>query len=909
MQRVILVVSPDTDFLHQLRSHLEEGGRYQVTTAISAHEALTLANSNFFEVAIVDGEIDDIPVGAFTRDLTALQSDLKILVFPPDNNPQDPMLEGLAVNGFLSKPFSGQEIGKALSGLFSDQPMPSNVLVKVVDDLVKQWLQIPETGGRKAEQILEATSAQTVLIIIKDQLIASAGSMDDGLVANVTGFLSRYWKDEENSELARYIKLDGDGSDQFLYATKLVSNVVLVMVYPMITTIQLVRRELNNVKDDFQQHYPTTGELRQDIAKHTIADINARNKTLESLQPNTNTISQNDIDTLNTQQQQTAKPGTSAISQNEIDALKAMLQAPQTQASGDVSQAELDARKLFEQESLKSKPEPTINTVSQEEIDLLKAMSAAPSQPAVDAVAQAESEARKLFEQESLKSKPEPAINTVSQEEIDLLKAMATAPSQPAVDAVAQAELEARKLFEQESLKSKPEPVINTVSQEEIDLLKAMAAAPSQPTSEAVAQAELEARKLFEQESLKSKPEPVINTVSQEEIDLLKAMAATPSQPAVDAVAQAELEARKLFEQESQKSKPETAINTVSQEEIDLLKAMSAAPSQTDTPDTPAISEQELGELSQLLEQMPSPDPKPGEATPVEEQNRPGWVNEMEAAENSTPSAAPTPAIPPPLPGVNENLTSIAENGGPLPEIDFKLPWEMEDAPAESIPDTSTEQPLESNSEAATKQEAEQPVPVVESTEASAVDPAIVAKEDVPVETQPPAAATFSEVLDAVTPQAENNPTLQTAAAAEEPTVPPAIPSLKDFRFNYTMLLTPGDRNQFLARNLSEKLSSIMPDIHEDQGWQMTSITVRPQYLLWTAAVPLGTCPQRILQEVRNLTSNSIFANFPEIAQTKTSNDFWSSEYLAVSGSEPAPANLILDFVNNAWKNPETATS
>ena len=103
MQRVILVVSPDTDFLHQLRSHLEEGGRYQVTTAISAHEALTLANSNFFEVAIVDGEIDDIPVGAFTRDLTALQSDLKILVFPPDNNPQHPMLEGLSVNGFKKR--------------------------------------------------------------------------------------------------------------------------------------------------------------------------------------------------------------------------------------------------------------------------------------------------------------------------------------------------------------------------------------------------------------------------------------------------------------------------------------------------------------------------------------------------------------------------------------------------------------------------------------------------------------------------------------------------------------------------------------------------------------------------------------------------------------------------------------
>jgi REP element-mobilizing transposase RayT len=116
----------------------------------------------------------------------------------------------------------------------------------------------------------------------------------------------------------------------------------------------------------------------------------------------------------------------------------------------------------------------------------------------------------------------------------------------------------------------------------------------------------------------------------------------------------------------------------------------------------------------------------------------------------------------------------------------------------------------------------------------------------------------------------------------------------------------PGDHNQFLTKNLSDKLSAIMPDIHEDQGWKMTSITVRPQYLLWTVAIPMGICPTQIMQEVRNLTSNSIFANFAELAKTKTSNDFWSSEYLAVSGSEPAPANLIFDFVNNTWKPPET---
>ena len=886
MQRVILVVSPDTEFLQQLRSHLEEGGRYQVTVALSAHEALNLANSNFFEVAIVDGELDDIPVAAFTRDLTALQSDLKILVFPPDNNPQHPVLEDLSVSGFLSKPFSGQEIGKALSSLFSDQPIENPGQVKVVDDLVKQWLQIPEIGGRRAEQILGATSAQTILIIVKNQLTASAGSLDESLVTKVTGFLSRYWKDEENSELARYIKLDGDGNDQFLYATKLVSNVVLVLVYPMKATIQQVRRELNNVKDDFQQQYPTTGELRQDIAKHALVEINARNKVLESLQTDSNSFSQNDIDALNQIQQPTIKPNTSAISQNEIDTLKALHQAPQTQPSAEVSQAELEARKLFEQESLKSKPTPTINAISQEELDLLKALQNEPSAPAVDAVSQAELDARKLFEQESLKSKPKPNINAISQEEIDLLKALQNDPSVPAVDAVSQAELDARKLFEQES--NRPKPTIATISQEEIDLLKAMQQEPPMTSADVVSQAELEARKLFEQESLNSKPKPTINGISQEELDALKVL---------------------------QKIAQNSGTNGVSLPELDALAQSGQVPPEPAAENSNNISEQEMAELSKLLEQMPSPDPQHETESAVDEKKLPEWLNELESTENSAQPTEVNSGLPlstsetspngiSPFLGLDPSLTSIAEKGEPLPEIDFTLPWEVEETSGEVVAEIANPHSDDVKPETILDPIIEQPAATVETA----------------VEALQPAPTSFADVLNAVTPQEESSaeqvptavePTdlpVPEPVVVEETSAPLAPPSLKDFRFNYTMVLTPGDRTQFLTKTISDKLSAIMPDIHEDQGWKMTSITVRPQYLLWMVAIPMGICPNQIMQEVRKLTSNSIFTNFPEIAKTKTSNDFWSSEYLAVSGSEPPPANLIFDFVNNAWKTPETAT-
>jgi REP element-mobilizing transposase RayT len=339
----------------------------------------------------------------------------------------------------------------------------------------------------------------------------------------------------------------------------------------------------------------------------------------------------------------------------------------------------------------------------------------------------------------------------------------------------------------------------------------------------------------------------------------------------------------------------------------------------------PSISEQELSDLNKILDSLPTPDPLPESEnetnlqTPVEEKKLPEWLNDLEDTEQTIESAVPPPLpttdlTTPPFVGIDGNVNTTPElataaassstistagdsniSSEPLPEIDFKLPWEVEEISAEALSQVLPELSLEPVLEPVT-------LPTTAS-EKQITEPPMEIEEQVPT--------SFAEVLNAVAPQVEFIPTPSTnqplAEETAEPTAP-VVPNLKDFRFNYTCVLLPGDRNQFLARSLSEKLGTIMPEIHEDQGWRMTSITIRPQYLLWTVAVPMGVCPNKIMSEVRNLTSNSIYANFPDIAKTKTSNDFWSSKFLAVSGSELPPANLIFEFVSQAWKNPETDT-
>ena len=632
MQHVILVVSPDPEFVHQVQSHLEEGGRYQVTGATTAQDALTLANQNFYEIAILDGDLHDIPVAAFSRDLSALQSELKILVFPPGNDPKDPLLEGLVTNGFLSKPFSGQEVGSALTRLLSDQPLPQQTQVDALDDLVKQWLEIPENGVKQARQILAATTAQSALISIKGEITARSGSTDENLAALVRDFLLRYWREEENNEIARY--LDVEEESRFVYATKLVSNVVLVLVYGQTIPLQQVRRELNQVKNDLQKNYPSTNEIKQEIAQKTLARVHEQSKTLESMQP----------------------------------------------FSPSISQDELDALSLL------------------------------------------------------------------------------------------------------------------------------------------------------------------------------------GGKPAV-------------------------------------------------VSDSPGISQEELEALNTLLAAMPAPDPQPEDAGQQDglEEKKPAWLNELEkvgvaipAVETTTEPAAPTieeeaqanplfsePEPENPLAGELEPA-SFSENEGdrseivesePLPEIDFVLPWEMEQEAA----------------------------PVMEK-EIEPLTPLGMDEQS----------TSFAELLDEITDHPGSDP-LQPVAGLEqsspgegnlEPqTVSEQQPKESEnpspvslVRFQYTCLLVPEDKSTFLTKDLSEKLGGSLPQFLEAQGWQLVNMTIRPQFMLWTVSIPFEVCPHQVIHHIRSLTSAHIYANFAEIARKKTSEDFWASDYLAVSGMELPPASLISDFVARSWQ-------
>ncbi|MCX6056242.1 MAG: transposase [Chloroflexi bacterium] len=602
MQRIILVVSPDVEFIQQMHMQLEESGQYRVFEATNGHDALSSASNFFFDAAVLDAEICDIPFVPFTRDLVAMQPELKILILPLQNNPDHPVLAGLVANGFLNKPILGPDLLGALSELFHLTPKEPKFIVRKVEDLANLWIQHPDMGANRMEQILKITSARTGLLVLRGQVIAGSGMMDDFSVSNILNFLNRFWRKEENSELVRYLKMEGDPGDYLVFATKLISNVILVLIYTSTTSLQKMREEVNQIKKEFQQSYPDTGTLRKDIEEF---------------------------------------------------------------------------------EAKRNEPE-----------------------------------------------EGEPQI-------------------------------------------AEPSPS-------------------------------------FPGHSL------------------------TPIQ--------------ELFQDFKEDPVSEQTQKNAGTEILDDLDALLAK--------LPPL-DHELMDQDTLVAPLPDSELIP-----------PAWFNENEGSEDATRFTGTSDSVSPPLdPEIKNEIQEIAELD------DIVTPAEVEKEKEESLapefPDFNFILPWEDG-------------------ELNLPEPPSVRDQD-------------KGVFEATPDPFLESPLSEDIAF---PDLDPENPAgdLRDTRFKYTCIMIPEKSDNFLVRDLSEQISSILPQLHLAKGWGLAGISIRPQYLLWMVSVPKNISPLQIIREIRNRTSIHIFSNFPEITGKDPSQNFWSAHYLAISGSQPPKINLINEFLKKTQK-------
>lgn len=137
----------------------------------------------------------------------------------------------------------------------------------------------------------------------------------------------------------------------------------------------------------------------------------------------------------------------------------------------------------------------------------------------------------------------------------------------------------------------------------------------------------------------------------------------------------------------------------------------------------------------------------------------------------------------------------------------------------------------------------------------------------------------------------------------EQP-VDPAVSQDNSDSLIYSCVLVPANPQHFLTRQLAERISISLPWIHISRGWRLTGLSVRPQYMQWSMELPPDVSPASAMKEIRQLSSDQLFASFSELKEGEQEQDFWAPGDLVVSGSQPVSFSMIKALIDRT-KDPQ----
>lgn len=242
MPKQILVASPHLAFGELLRLSLEESGQYRVRLAQTSAEARGSAGRAIFSLLILDADLKDCVFADLAREIQEQQSQARLILIPPDNNPQHPALKGLSADAYLNKPFYLPDLMEMVERLMSapaadeaaPEPAPETAPESTPADVPAPpaerpaWLKNTTGAQRLLDEAVNDSRARAAIVLNDGQVCASSGNLPPAAVQELTEILARTWERHKNYDLARFIRLR-EGGEHLLYATSLADRVALAL--------------------------------------------------------------------------------------------------------------------------------------------------------------------------------------------------------------------------------------------------------------------------------------------------------------------------------------------------------------------------------------------------------------------------------------------------------------------------------------------------------------------------------------------------------------------------------------------------------------------------------------------------------------------------------------------------------
>jgi REP element-mobilizing transposase RayT/DNA-binding NarL/FixJ family response regulator len=255
----ILVATPHAAFGELLRVSLVDSGHYQVDLVQTAKDARLSSEHTAFHLVILDSALSDEPFISLYMEILEQQPGVRIVIIPPENNPNHPALGGLIPHAYLSRPFYLPDLIETVSRLLADRErqFKAQTLAKVdpvpsagITDTIPPWLQEPLTLHNYLEKELSGTQAIAAIAGLFDPIPgsggmgairASAGGLNDEAAQELLEIIFRYWNHAEKTDLMRFVRLNADKKDYLVYATHIVGELVLIQVYDTSAPLSQIR--------------------------------------------------------------------------------------------------------------------------------------------------------------------------------------------------------------------------------------------------------------------------------------------------------------------------------------------------------------------------------------------------------------------------------------------------------------------------------------------------------------------------------------------------------------------------------------------------------------------------------------------------------------------------------------------
>ncbi|HEX2978927.1 MAG TPA: hypothetical protein VHO48_01565, partial [Anaerolineaceae bacterium] len=244
----ILVATPDQAFGEWLRDSLADHGDYTAHLVNSGSEVLASAASIPYELAILDADIRGEPFALLAHALMARWPTLRLLIIPPDNDPQHPSLAGLTPHAYLERPFYFPDFIELLHSLLAadatrqaEADLSPLVVERVDARRSLSWLEDEDQAAAQLSRLLLEIGAQAALITVEGKVWASAGLLNRAAAQEVAEQLAGCWQGEDQIDMARYARLNTTGGEHLMYATPLLGELALGLLYPARTPLSQAR--------------------------------------------------------------------------------------------------------------------------------------------------------------------------------------------------------------------------------------------------------------------------------------------------------------------------------------------------------------------------------------------------------------------------------------------------------------------------------------------------------------------------------------------------------------------------------------------------------------------------------------------------------------------------------------------